>query len=196
MIVNGFTKTLNHRKIFRKTQKQPSENQNNLSRGPVFTFSLPGEAVRTPVTRQLRHHKRTGKQFTGGAEKIALKITICPKNKQFVQITRITSVWIYNVLKNFHRTGFLSNLRLPWNFSLYWNIFYHSGFLKQPALALKFSIRGCCRLPRAVRHWLSWRWLWWWYRCASLCTVFVNVFSASLAFPFCLRQLTSGAGVS
>jgi len=28
-------------------------------------------------------HTRTGRQFTGGAEKIALKITICPENKQF-----------------------------------------------------------------------------------------------------------------
>jgi len=28
-------------------------------------------------------HRRTGRHFTGRVEKIALKITICPKNKQF-----------------------------------------------------------------------------------------------------------------
>ena len=28
-------------------------------------------------------HRRTGRHFTGGAETFALKITICPKNKQF-----------------------------------------------------------------------------------------------------------------
>jgi len=30
-----------------------------------------------------RKHKRTGRHFTGGAEKIALKITVCPETKQF-----------------------------------------------------------------------------------------------------------------
>ena len=28
-------------------------------------------------------HRRTGRHFTGAAEKLALKITFCPKNKQF-----------------------------------------------------------------------------------------------------------------
>jgi len=28
-------------------------------------------------------HRHTGRHFTGGAEKFALKITICPKNKQY-----------------------------------------------------------------------------------------------------------------
>jgi len=42
--VDGHTKTLNHRKIPRKThkQQQPTENQKNtISEDPVFTFSLP-----------------------------------------------------------------------------------------------------------------------------------------------------------
>ena len=51
---------------------------------------------------------------------LALKNRGCPE---------FTVVIIY-----FYHSGFLSNLRfpwkmeLPWNFSLYWNIFYHSGF--------------------------------------------------------------------
>jgi len=28
-------------------------------------------------------HRHTGRHFTGGAEKFALEITICPKNKQY-----------------------------------------------------------------------------------------------------------------
>jgi len=45
--------------------------------------------VRKSQIEVLRHihithaHKRTGRHFTGGAEKFALKITIFPKNNQF-----------------------------------------------------------------------------------------------------------------
>jgi len=35
--------------------------------------------------------------------------------------------WIWTYI--FYHSVFLSNLRLPWKFSLYLNIFYHSGFL-------------------------------------------------------------------
>jgi len=31
----------------------------------------------------IQRHRRTGRHFTGGAEKFALKITIFPKNTQF-----------------------------------------------------------------------------------------------------------------
>jgi len=53
---DDYTKTLHHRKILRKTNKQPTENQNNtklkyqLSGSPVDAFSLPGLAVRSPGT--------------------------------------------------------------------------------------------------------------------------------------------------
>ena len=46
----------------------------------------------------------------------------------------------------FHRSGFLSNLRLswkqsfPWNSSLYWIYFSHSRFLRNLCLPWKFSL--------------------------------------------------------
>ena len=42
---------------------------------------------------------------------------------------------IFNV--NFNYSGFLSNLRLPWNFSLYWIYFLHSQFLSNLRLPWK-----------------------------------------------------------
>jgi len=62
----------------------------------------------------------------GGRKKFALKITICPKNRQLV-------------LKDFWATLCLPwKTELPWNFSLYWIYFLHSGVLSNlHALALK-----------------------------------------------------------
>jgi len=51
------------------------------------------------------------------------------KGHTLAQIKRIASMWIHTVSKFFHRSRFLRNLRLPWNFSLYWIYFLHSGFL-------------------------------------------------------------------
>jgi len=47
--------------------------------------------------------------------------------QMFCQSKRITPKWIYTVLKNFPRSGFLSNWHLPWKQSFLW----------------KFSSRGC-----------------------------------------------------
>jgi len=69
MIVNPdvdfYTKTPNHRKAIRKTQKnnnllkdkriQNTEIYCRLSDGPVFIFILLGEEVTTPGPRQLCH---------------------------------------------------------------------------------------------------------------------------------------------
>jgi len=41
------------------------------------------------------------------------------------------------VLKYFYHSGFLRNLCLPWNFSLYWIYFLHSGFLSNLRLPWK-----------------------------------------------------------
>jgi len=44
--VDGFTETLNHRKILRKTQKNKLlKTKRILSGGPVFTISLTGKGV-------------------------------------------------------------------------------------------------------------------------------------------------------
>ena len=67
-------------------------------------------------------HRRTGRHFTEGEEKIALKITIFPKNKQFAQLTRITPNWTY------------------WIFTahtVYWKIFSPFRIFQQLALALR-----------------------------------------------------------
>jgi len=58
--IDSYTKTLNHRKMLRKTQKkqQRAENQKkrkSRSGGPVFTFSSPWGAIRPSAPRQLRH---------------------------------------------------------------------------------------------------------------------------------------------
>jgi len=51
--VDSYTKTLNHRKILRKTQKTTLlknkkilKPKYELSGGPIFTFSLPGGVIR------------------------------------------------------------------------------------------------------------------------------------------------------
>ena len=43
----------------------------------------------------------------------------------------------FTVLKYFYHSGFLSNLCLPWKFSLYWIYFLHSGFLSNLRLLWK-----------------------------------------------------------
>ena len=39
--------------------------------------------TQTTIPRSVSPHRRTGRHFTGGAETFALKITICPKYRQF-----------------------------------------------------------------------------------------------------------------
>ena len=61
--VDGYTKTLNHRKIFRKMQKTNNllktktilKPNYKLSGSSVFTFSLPGGEIRPSALCQLRH---------------------------------------------------------------------------------------------------------------------------------------------
>jgi len=60
--VDGYTKTVNHRKIIRKAHKNNNllatkrmlKPKYKLSGRPVFAFSLPGP-IRPSVPRQLRH---------------------------------------------------------------------------------------------------------------------------------------------
>jgi len=62
-VVDGYTKTLHHRKIVRKIQKYNNllktkrflKPKYKLRGGPIFAFSLPVGAIRPSVLRQLRH---------------------------------------------------------------------------------------------------------------------------------------------
>ena len=71
-------------------------------------------------------------EFLGNLHALALKNRGCP---EFI---------VLNVY--FFYSGFLSNLHshwkteLPWNFSLYWNIFYDSGFLRNLLLPWKTDL--------------------------------------------------------
>ena len=70
-----------------------------------------GERWKSPNAHDCMAYRdwQTGGHFYGAAE------INCPENKQFPQITRFTHNWIYTVYwKLFHRSGFLSNMRLPW----------------------------------------------------------------------------------
>jgi len=61
------------------------------------------------------------------------------KTKFSLKIFTVLTVYFLN-------SGFLSNLRLhwktelPWNFSLFWNIFYHTGILSNLRLFWKQSL--------------------------------------------------------
>jgi len=48
--------------------------------------------------------------------------------------------WIHYIECVFYYSGFLSNLRLPWNFSLYWIYFLLFWSFESPALALKTEL--------------------------------------------------------
>jgi len=52
----------------------------------------------------------------------------------------------------FEQLALALQTELPWNFSLYLNIFYHSGF-EQIVLALKISSPGGWPTPRLARLW-------------------------------------------
>ena len=62
-VVDGYTKTLNHRKIVRKMQKYRNLLKTNIILKPkyklsgdlIFTFSLPVGAIHPSLLRQLRH---------------------------------------------------------------------------------------------------------------------------------------------
>ena len=64
----------------------------------LFMFDRVNHSKSIVITTESHHseetfmlaHRRTGRQFIGGAEKFALKITSCPKNKQCAPISQIT----------------------------------------------------------------------------------------------------------
>jgi len=70
----------------------------------------------------------------------------------------------------FFYSAFLSNLRLPWNFSLYWNIFYDSGFLRNLRLPWKTELPWNFSLYWNIFYdsgflrnlWLPWKQSWPW----------------------------------
>jgi len=62
---------------------------------------------------------------------------------------------ILNILftfRIFEQLALALKTELPWNFSLYWNIFYHSGFLSNLRLPRNFSNQGGWPLPPPRTH--------------------------------------------
>ena len=68
----------------------------------------------------------------------------------------------------FEQLALALKTELPWNFSLYWNIFYYSGLLRnlrfpwKESLPWNFSSPGGRPPPRLVRLWsVTWTWVLW-----------------------------------
>ena len=119
-------------------------------------------ALKNRVCREILHCRLIEYTFTFRiVEQLApaLKNRVCPELtelniyfspfrifEQVVLALKTELPWNFSLYWNiFYHLGFLSNLRLPWkqlpwNFSLYWYMFYHSGFLSNLRLPWKQNL--------------------------------------------------------